>query len=263
MRFVLLAREGAAATLILRALSKGGEPALLVLESGRAARRRKLRRTMARGAPWRWPLTLLDLAAQAAYQRVWSRFLGARTSLARPQGDLHSVQTLREDDVNNPVVAETVRRLRADVVFVFGTSILRGDTLNLGSRYLLNIHGGIVPEYRNVHSEFWAVLHRDRENAGVSILHLDPGIDSGAVALQRRLPRVAGETFLDVRFRNLLLAAEAASEALDRIRDGRLAAVPQSADGVGFHPTPGFIALTRMLWRETRSRTGSKPHRSA
>ena len=54
-------------------------------------------------------------------------------------------------------------------------------------KYFLNIHGGIVPNYRNVHGQFWSYYNKDYSNMGSSILHLTKGIDNGNVALMSNL----------------------------------------------------------------------------
>ncbi|MCE2398468.1 MAG: hypothetical protein J4F34_05400 [Gemmatimonadetes bacterium] len=124
---------------------------------------------------------------------------------------------------------------------------LRGETLRVAGRYLLNIHSGIVPAYRNVHSEFWAIRRSDFGNVGVSIIHLDEGIDSGPVALQRRLTVGPGESIFSVRYRNSLLAVEAALEALDAAASGPLPATPQDASKREFHRTPTLADLANAL----------------
>ena len=66
--------------------------------------------------------------------------------------------------------------------------------LSIAKRYTLNIHGGIVPKYRNVHSEFWAISKNDFKNIGTSIIHLDPGIDTGDIAIQEILEINSNDT---------------------------------------------------------------------
>ena len=164
------------------------------------------------------------------------------------------------DDFNDPSSVALLRRMKPDVCLVFGTAILRGDTLRIAGRYLLNIHGGIVPAYRNVHSEFWAVLRDDIANIGVTILHLDEGIDSGAIALRHRLPVDPAESLFSIRYRNARLAVQAATETLAAAAQGPLPAEPQDPAAGGFHRTPGFVDLAR-LWVRHVSKKRSTEHR--
>jgi methionyl-tRNA formyltransferase len=45
------------------------------------------------------------------------------------------------------------------------------------------LHPGICPEYRNAHGCFWALANRDLERVGMTLLRVDPGIDTGPVYL--------------------------------------------------------------------------------
>ena len=45
------------------------------------------------------------------------------------------------------------------------------------------LHPGICPEYRNAHGCFWALARRDLERVGMTLLRVDPGIDTGPVFL--------------------------------------------------------------------------------
>ena len=154
------------------------------------------------------------------------------------------------DDANGADCVARLRELEPDVLVVLGTSILEPPVLSIARRASLNVHGGIVPAYRNVHSDVWAVLNRDERSVGTSILHLDEGIDSGAVALASRVEHADG--FFDLRWRNLQLSASLLTKALERARDGELPREPQRASGSGFWPTPGAGALLRLLLRRVR-----------
>lgn len=250
MKLVLLVRDGVAAKVVTHHIAQHLAPSLIVAESGRPARRRKLRRTLRKGAPFRWPITLLDLVANAIYQQRWSRFLGSYATRVGITDYPGGVPVLDVEDVNEPAAVDAVREQAPDLVIVFGTSILGAQALEAGSRLMLNLHGGVVPQYRNVHSELWAVVNQDRANVGISVLHLDQGIDSGAIAVQKKLPQQADESFFSLRLANLILASECAIEAIDLAVDDHLPAIPQPETPAGYHQTPGVATLSRLAWRQ-------------
>ncbi len=251
---VFLCRNGAPARFIADHLSSSGRLDGIVVETGRAARRRKVRREMRRRGVWGLPALAVDLTALAIYGRLWKRALTSEMK-AYPTARDWPTDIPREtfDDANEPACVEALQRMDPEVLVVFGTSILRSDVLSVPSRAALNIHGGIVPGYRNVHSEVWAVLRDDVENIGTSILHLDEGVDSGAVALERRVVS-GGGGFFDLRWKNLELAANLIGEALELDAKDALPREPQNAARPsGFFPTPGARELLR-IWRFNRAR---------
>jgi methionyl-tRNA formyltransferase len=105
------------------------------------------------------------------------------------------------------------------------------------------------PAYRNVHCDFWALYRRDFENVGVSIIHLDPGIDSGDVALQGRVEVSAGDSIFKVKARLAQLAADLALEALAQAREGTLPRQPQDSGDSGFYRTPTARQLMELFLR--------------
>lgn len=258
MRTVLLARDGLVARYLAHELVSAGLVDAIVTESGSDARQRKLQREISRTPWWRTPAFVFDLAALAVYGSLWSRVLQRRlaghpAAAGYPDGvELHAVE-----DANDAECVEVLRTLEPDVLLVLGTSILKADVLSIPTRAALNVHGGIVPEYRNVHSEVWAVLNDDASRIGTSILHLDEGIDSGAVALQETVQLTRSGTgdvsFFELRWRNVELAARLARTALEREREGSLPKTPQPTDRTsGFYRTPGLGELIRLAYRSRR-----------
>lgn len=251
MRVVFLCRNGLVARYVAHELSRDRSLTAIVVESGRDARRRKLRRDWERTPWWRIPLFLVDLVALALYGRLWRAELRRRMA-GHPalEGYPEGVPLHRVHDANDEECVGILRDLTPDVMVVLGTSILGRRVLEIPTQAALNIHGGIVPEYRNVHSEVWAVLRGEPTQVGTSIIHLDEGIDSGAVALQERVgagtPDAVG-SFFDLRWRNVELAARLARQALRRHSEGTLPRLVQDAREAGFHPTPGARELVRLL----------------
>lgn len=251
MRRVFLCRDGAAARYLAQALDEHGLVDAIVVEAGHDARRRKLQRELKRTPWWKLPALAVDFVALAVYGRLWRRSLarrlrGSPAAAGYPAGiPLHRV-----DDANAPGAVAILEELAPDVLVVFGTSILGPPVLAVAKRTALNVHGGIVPAYRNVHSEVWAVLRGHPRDAGTSILYLDEGIDSGAVALQEPVEHANG--FFDLRWRNLELSARLLVAATQREAEGTLPREPQPTSGAGFYPTPGFLALLGLLFRRVK-----------
>jgi methionyl-tRNA formyltransferase len=248
VRLVLLCRDGVEGRYLAWRLAGAGRLDGLVIEDGGPARRRKLRRTLRASPRASLPLRLLDLLAVTLYGRLMRRALHRRV-LPHEGGDAYpgGVPTVRVADGNDEACLSALSRLAPDVLVVSGTAILRAPVLATPRRYALNVHGGLVPGYRNVHSDAWAVLRGEPERVGTSLLHLDEGIDSGAVALQRAVNVEPGDTIADLRAKNLALGADLVLEALEQAEQGSLAYSAQRGEG-GFHPTPGLRDLLRLAW---------------
>jgi len=71
---------------------------------------------------------------------------------------------LLTNNINSPEVYENICNFKPDLIIVRGTSIIKKPLINYDIKHFLNIHGGIVPNYRNVHGLFWSYYFKDFSN---------------------------------------------------------------------------------------------------
>jgi phosphoribosylglycinamide formyltransferase 1 len=103
---------------------------------------------------------------------------------------------VRIDNVNDPAVVKKVLGAGPAFVFVNGTRIIRKEIIEGIGVPMFNIHVGITPAYRGIHGGYWALYHSDRENFGVTLHHIDTGVDTGAIVAQKRLEPSKDDSFL-------------------------------------------------------------------
>jgi methionyl-tRNA formyltransferase len=104
----------------------------------------------------------------------------------------------------------------------------------------LNIHASLLPRYRGADPIAEAILQGDEE-AGVSIMLLDEGIDTGPVLSRRSIPIVEDDTTGSLTIKLAELGARALTEALPLWIAGKITPEPQ--DGTR-------ASHTRMLTKE-------------
>jgi methionyl-tRNA formyltransferase len=163
------------------------------------------------------------------------RFLGAKLDRSHSVAGLfraYGIELLTPaSHVNAPDFLEVLRQRRPDLlVSVAANQIFRRALIELAPRGCLNVHSALLPRHRGLMPTFWALEHGDSET-GVSVFFVDEGIDTGPILVQRRL--TIRERSLDRLLRDTKrLGAEAVLEALVKVRDGDLAALPnRAADG--------------------------------
>jgi methionyl-tRNA formyltransferase len=106
--------------------------------------------------------------------------------------------------------------------------ILRRPLLTLPPAGCVNFHAGKLPEYRGRNVLNWALINGEEE-IGITAHHMDDGIDSGPILLQRTLPIAWTDTYADV-LRNVVRAMpDLVAATVDGLADGRLVAEPQPA----------------------------------
>lgn len=251
VKIVLLCGEGAAARYLAHELHRNVGLDAIVVESGDEARARKRTRDWNSTPWWQTPLLGLDILALTIYERLWEWTVARRLhGLPAARGYPDGVPLDVVDEANDLATVFLLQELEPDVLVAYETSVLRPPVLSIPTRAALDIHSGIVPAYRNVHSELWAALNGDLDQIGCTVLHLDSGEGGGAIALEERLRGRRG--FFEVRWENVRLGARLALEALRLLKTGELESRPHPASDAGFHPTPGFGALVRLAFKRVR-----------
>ncbi len=104
--------------------------------------------------------------------------------------------------------------------------ILPADLLSVPRHGFLNVHASLLPRYRGAAPVQWALIRGERET-GVTIMQTEPGLDTGPIRLQRRLPVGRDATAPELLERLAELGAEALLEALDLLAEDRLPCEPQ------------------------------------
>jgi methionyl-tRNA formyltransferase len=112
------------------------------------------------------------------------------------------------------------------VVAAFG-QILRPAVLDLPRLGCINIHGSLLPRWRGAAPVQAAILNGDLAT-GVTIMRMDPGVDTGPMLSQRSLPILPDDTAGSLGKRMAELGAELLLETLPAYLDGRC--VPQAQD---------------------------------
>ncbi|MNF23027.1 Phosphoribosylglycinamide formyltransferase [compost metagenome] len=132
----------------------------------------------------------------------------------------------RVDSINNPRTIELLEAARPDVVIVNGTRIISASILAAISCPVINTHMGITPRYRGVHGGYWALARGDRENCGVTVHLIDPGIDTGGVLYQDIIHPESRDNFNTYPIHQLAKAIPLVKAALDDIRHNQIQVKP-------------------------------------
>lgn len=88
-----------------------------------------------------------------------------------------------------------VKLLEPDLIVVYGSSILKGNLIDLFKNKILNVHLGLSPYYRGSGTNYFPFVNNEAEYAGATFMFLDKGIDTGKVIHQIRSRIKVGDSF--------------------------------------------------------------------
>lgn len=140
--------------------------------------------------------------------------------------------------VNSPACRAALRLLDPDVVVVYGTRIIRRETLRCVPAPFINYHAGINPAYRGQNGAYWARCNGDAEHAGVTVHLVDEGVDTGDVLYQARVEFAPDDNIATYQHRQMVVALPLVFRAIKDALARRLS--PQRVELPSrqwFHPT--------------------------
>ena len=124
------------------------------------------------------------------------------------------------------------RALNADVAVVVAYGLLLPEAILTGTRYgCYNGHASLLPRWRGAAPIQRAIMAGDRET-GMMVMKMDKGLDTGPVALTRRVEIAQDMTAGELHDVLSVVGADAMVEAMAKLEAGAATTVPQSDDGI-------------------------------
>lgn len=163
---------------------------------------------------------------------------GGRRGLDLQRSPVHQAAEKRGIPVFTPVnfkdPAERAafRALDADVAVVVAYGLLLPEEVLGGTRLgAYNGHASLLPRWRGAAPIQRAIMAGDRES-GMMVMKMDKGLDTGPVALTRKVEIAHDMTAGELHDRLSRIGAEAMVEAMAKLEAGDLPLTPQASEGV-------------------------------
>jgi methionyl-tRNA formyltransferase len=138
--------------------------------------------------------------------------------------------------LREPEAMERLREWAPELIVVaaFG-QILRPDVLGLPPHGCVNVHASLLPRWRGAAPVQAAILNNDAET-GITIMLMDPGVDTGPLLSQRALPILPRDTAGTLSERLSRLGGELLLETLPGYLSGEVQPQPQDEAGATYAP---------------------------
>lgn len=177
-------------------------------------------------------LRFLDVVAFRLYYRLQLAAGDARWEAAEierlasrfpdlPQVPVHDTVT-----PNSPQTRAFLAELAPDFAIARCKVLLKEEIFSIPVSGTIVLHPGICPEYRNAHGCFWALANDDRDKVGVTLLKVDPGVDTGPVyGYYTYAIDEPGESHIRIQLRCVTENLDAIADMLRRIHAGTATAI--------------------------------------
>lgn len=139
------------------------------------------------------------------------------TSIARGSG----IPILCEERVNAAASLDKIRSFGPDLLVSMSyDQIIREPLLKIPPHGFINCHAGKLPSYRGRNILNWALINGEKE-FGITVHHIDQGIDTGPIILQKSVPIRPDDDYSTVLLKAQAECGGVLHAAIDLIRRGR------------------------------------------
>ena len=168
--------------------------------------------------------------------RAAGRGLKARPSQVHTAALELGLMVHTPESLKDPATREVLARFRPDlgVVAAYGL-ILPKSILEVPRLGCINLHASLLPRWRGAAPIQRALLAGDAES-GVTIIQMEPSLDTGPILAMQRVPITAKTTASGLHDTLAELAAAMIGPAVDDLARGRAVPVPQPEEGVTYAP---------------------------
>ena len=146
------------------------------------------------------------------------------------------IEILQPEKIRQPEAMQKLKDWNPDLIVVaaFG-QILRPEVLNLPKYGCVNVHASLLPRHRGAAPIQASILAGDKET-GITIMLMDPGIDTGPMLSQRSIEILPADTGGSLFEKLSAMGGELLLETLPRYLNGEIQPQPQPAEGATYAP---------------------------
>lgn len=172
----------------------------------------------------------------------------------------HGLTVVQPKSLKKPEAQEELRRFAPDAIVVAAYGlILPQAVLDIPRLGCINVHASLLPKHRGAAPIAAAILSGDAF-AGVSIMRMDAGIDTGAVYSRSMAPIFDWDTAGTLSDRLSIIGAMALLDVLPQIERDAIQSAPQPTEGASYAPMlskeAGRIDWKKPaveIWRQARA----------
>jgi methionyl-tRNA formyltransferase len=161
----------------------------------------------------------------------------------------HGLQIAQPETLRAPGVVETLGPAPELLIVIAYGLLLPRSMLAWPRLGCVNLHASLLPRWRGAAPIHRAILARD-ETTGISVMRMEPGLDTGSVYASRATPIGDRETAGELHDRLAELAARTLMAVLPDLLAGKLSAAPQQ-ESLATHAPKIAKADAPLDWRRS------------
>jgi len=129
---------------------------------------------------------------------------------------------LTKDEINSEMALSFAKDKNPDVIFLFGTCILKDIWLDKFPNKIINLHLGLSPFYRGSATLFWPIYNNCISCVGVTVHITSKKVDAGEIIARFKPNLEKGDDYYDINLKAIKAGIDSiASVSIDYINGNR------------------------------------------
>lgn len=127
-----------------------------------------------------------------------------------------TIDHIEKGEINSVDFRAKLNDLSPSCIALYSVSIIRDELITQFKGRLFNVHAGLSPYYRGTATNIWPIINHEPEYIGMTIHHIDHGIDSGGLIIQGRPELEPADNTHTMACKNTVLAADLMIKAINK-----------------------------------------------
>jgi len=158
----------------------------------------------------------------------------SRDGVAQEIQEKYGLSVMRVENINESSFLQQLTNLRPCLLICAGYStIFKSELLQLAQLGTINLHAGRLPQYRGGSPLNWQIINGE-PSAGLSVIRMDEGIDTGEILGEITLEIRPSETIATLHHRTNPAFGQLVLQVLDHMDAGTLAPRQQGEKGARY-----------------------------
>lgn len=199
---------------------------------------------------WLFLREVLNQIALKTSNMFFSIFKSSKVNSLEAVCSKYGISLFSVDKINTGAFRQKLKDMGINlIVSTSCPQILKNRILKLPSKGCINVHYGLLPEYRGMYPSFWVLANGERET-GVSVHYMVSKIDAGNILSQIKEKITDDDTFYSLVGRlKTTVGPKALLAAVEKIKKGKPEAIHNDPEQGSYLSFPERKDMIRFLKR--------------
>ncbi len=146
----------------------------------------------------------------------------------------YNFEHLKTNNLDSPENLRKLKDYNLDILFIIGWHKIVTKEIIESASYCIGMHTSLLPKDRGSAPVNWQIIRKENKG-GITLFHLDTGVDTGDIIAQKKFKILRSDTCKDVHERSILGAIQILREEWENFKKEEIKRIPQINSEASFN----------------------------